>query len=209
MSKISFVYFDVGGVALKDLSDTPKWQEILDSIGLGQFDPEKVEAIYKAHDNEICTGKMHIDDILPIYQKEFGINFDPEYSLQKAVIDSFATNPLIWPLIKQCQSVYKIGLLTDMWTDMYRELEKRKLIPDFNWDVVIDSSIEGLRKPYPEIYQLAQQKAAVPPGEILFIDNREKNLVPARQLGWQTYLYDSSNYEKSSRELAEFLSQNL
>lgn len=209
MTKISFIYFDVGGVVLKDLSDTPKWQEILNSIGLGKFDPGKVEGIYKSHDDAICTGKMHIDDLLPIYKSEFGVKVPPKYSLQTAVIDNFEANPLIWPIIKQCETTCKIGLLTDMWTDMYPELEKRKLIPEFNWDVIIDSSIERLRKPYPEIYQLAEQKTNVSSGEILFIDNRQKNLNIPGTLGWQTYFYDSRNYEKSSQDLSAFLSQNL
>ena len=205
MSKISFVYFDVGGVALKDLSDTSKWQEILNSIGLGKFDPEEVENIYKTHDDAICTGKIHLDELIPLYTKKFGIKIDTGYSLLKQTIDNFEQNKLIWPIVKKCQEKYKIGLLTDMWTEMFQELQKRELLPPFTWDVIVDSTIVGMRKPNSEIYLLAQSIADVPAAEILFIDNREKNLVPARKLGWQTFLYDSKDYAKSSSDLARFL----
>ncbi|PIR98841.1 hypothetical protein COT87_02540 [Candidatus Collierbacteria bacterium CG10_big_fil_rev_8_21_14_0_10_44_9] len=205
MSKISFVYFDVGGVALKDLSDTPKWQAILREIGLGKFDQDDVEEIYKSHDDDICTGKMHLDELIPLYEARFGIKVDKQYSLLRATIDNFEQNPSIWPLVKQCQSVCKIGLLTDMWTDMFPELVRRDLLPPVVWDLIIDSTVEGVRKPYSEIYEIAQSRANVPASEILFIDNREKNLVPALALGWQTFFYDSKNYDQANTTLAKFL----
>lgn len=33
MSKISFVYFDVGGVMIQDFSDSPKWEGMMDVMG--------------------------------------------------------------------------------------------------------------------------------------------------------------------------------
>ncbi len=205
MTKISFVYFDVGGVVLKDLSDTDKWEQILAKLGLDHFDKEEVEDIYRAHDNDICVGNMHVDELLPFYSEHFDITIPANYSLQKEVIDNFDTNPPIWPIIEACQQKYRIGILSDQWPDMFPELVNRRLLPPFNWNPIILSTIEKIRKPMPEIYQLAQQKAGVPPQEILFIDNREKNLAPARDLGWQTFLYDSSNYDQASADLAKFL----
>jgi len=44
-------------------------------------------------------------------------------------------------------------------------------------------------KPNPEIYRVVA--ARLPKGApVLFIDDQEKNLVPARELGWQTMLAD-------------------
>jgi len=205
MPKLSFVYFDVGGVALKDLSDTPKWDQILAELGLNKFDPDQVESIYKSHDDSICTGKFDLDQLLPLYQQQFGIVVPQEYSLLTTTIDNFAPNNGIWPIIEHCQKKAKIGLLTDMWPRMFPELVKRQLLPPYTWDAIIDSSIEGVRKPMPEIYEIAQSRAGVPAAEILFIDNREKNLVIPRTMGWQTFLYDSSNYDQANQEFATFI----
>jgi FMN phosphatase YigB (HAD superfamily) len=57
----------------------------------------------------------------------------------------------------------------------------------------------------PEIYQIAQEKAGVPAKEILFVDNRQKNIDGAKKVGWQTFFYDSKDYNKSSHDLGNFL----
>ena len=41
--------------------------------------------------------------------------------------------------------------------------------------------------------------------EILFIDNSQKHLDSAKQLGWQTFLYDPSDTKKSSEELIKVI----
>jgi len=92
---------------------------------------------------------------------------------------------------------------------MMDEAMAKKLFPPVIWDSIIDSTKVGCRKPMPEIYDIAEQKAGVAASEILFIDNREKNLVPARARGWQTYLYDSKDYNTSNQKLADFLASKM
>ncbi len=208
MNKISFVYFDVGGVAIKDFSDTDKWDKMFDELGFGKFASE-AKAIYSKYDDDICLGKVHINDLVAIYNQDFKINLDPNLSLLNYFIDHFELNTSIWSVVQKLQVSTKTGLLTDMYVGMLDAIFAKKLIPNTSWDCIIDSSVEGLRKPRPEIYELAMLRAGVPAQEILFIDNRQKNLDGAKKAGWQTYLYDSSNYEKSSQDLGEFLSQNL
>jgi FMN phosphatase YigB (HAD superfamily) len=38
-----------------------------------------------------------------------------------------------------------------------------------------------------------------------FIDNKTENLEIPKQLGWQTFWYDSKDYEQSSNELSEYV----
>ena len=54
------------------------------------------------------------------------------------------------------------------------------------FDLVVESSIEGIRKPNPEIYTLTCERLGVNPSESLFIDDLGINLKPARALGMQT-----------------------
>lgn len=54
------------------------------------------------------------------------------------------------------------------------------------FDVVIESSKVGMRKPNPEIYRLACREMEISPGEALFIDDLGINLKPARALGMTT-----------------------
>ncbi|HEY2386210.1 MAG TPA: HAD-IA family hydrolase [Candidatus Binatia bacterium] len=60
------------------------------------------------------------------------------------------------------------------------------------FDVVIDSSEVGIRKPEPAIYELTRTKLDLPHEAIFFLDDLGVNLKPARALGWQTLRYDDT-----------------
>jgi putative hydrolase of the HAD superfamily len=57
------------------------------------------------------------------------------------------------------------------------------------FDVVVDSSEVGTRKPEPRIYEITRERLGVPHESILFIDDIGQNLKAARALGWQTFLF--------------------
>ena len=52
--------------------------------------------------------------------------------------------------------------------------------------MVVESSIEGIRKPNPEIYRRACERLGVTPDECVFLDDLGINLKPARALGMHT-----------------------
>lgn len=205
MSKLSFVYFDVGGVAIQDFSDSPKWDVMLTAMGLPLHEVNAIDSLYDQYEDEVCMGKRHIDSLVPLYKDKYSLTIPDNFSMQQYFIDHFDPNPKLWPLIAKLRQTTQLGLLTDQYPGMLDGIIAKQLLPPVQWDVIIDSSVEGVRKPMPEIYQLAQTQAVVPAEEILFIDNREKNLVVPRVMGWQTFLYDSSNYDQANQELATFI----
>ncbi len=64
------------------------------------------------------------------------------------------------------------------------------LEPASLFDLVIDSSEVGARKPEPRIYEITREKLGVAHDEIFFIDDIGQNLKAARALGWNTVLFD-------------------
>jgi putative hydrolase of the HAD superfamily len=54
------------------------------------------------------------------------------------------------------------------------------------FDVVVESSKIGVRKPDPRIYALACEKLGVEPPEVVFLDDLGINLKPARAMGMTT-----------------------
>lgn len=54
------------------------------------------------------------------------------------------------------------------------------------FDLVVESSVEGIRKPNPKIYQLTCDRLGVAPADTVFLDDLGINLKPARALGMQT-----------------------
>lgn len=54
------------------------------------------------------------------------------------------------------------------------------------FDLVVESSVEGVRKPQPEAYQLVIERLGVEPSRILFLDDLGINLKPAAKMGMTT-----------------------
>ncbi|KAK4056123.1 hypothetical protein OIO90_002854 [Microbotryomycetes sp. JL221] len=54
------------------------------------------------------------------------------------------------------------------------------------FDLFVESSVEGLRKPDPKFYQLALDRLGVKPNETVFLDDIGHNLVAAKKLGINT-----------------------
>ena len=92
---------------------------------------------------------------------------------------------------------------------MARDPEKVRQVSDVMalFDVVIESSLVGLRKPDPEIYLLACREMGIAPDDALFIDDLGINLKPARALGMQTIKV--LNQEQALADLEAALSLKL
>ena len=54
------------------------------------------------------------------------------------------------------------------------------------FDIVVESSVEGVRKPNPRIYRVACDRLGVRPEESVFLDDLGINLKPARAMGMTT-----------------------
>ena len=54
------------------------------------------------------------------------------------------------------------------------------------FDVVVQSSVEGVRKPDPAIYRLACERVGIEPDGVIYLDDLGINLKPARALGMTT-----------------------
>ncbi|MBW2614479.1 MAG: HAD-IA family hydrolase, partial [Deltaproteobacteria bacterium] len=95
--------------------------------------------------------------------------------------------------LKRCGQHFKLGCLTNNMRS-----DKGSAIPQTNeqmvqsleiiglFDEVIESSVEGIRKPDPEIYRIALARLAVDAGECVFLDDLGINLKPARAMGMKT-----------------------
>ena len=101
--------------------------------------------------------------------------------------------PKMVELLKLCRGQYKVACITNnvkagqgpgMSRDDAKASKVSKVMELF--DDVIESSVEGIRKPNPEIYKLACQRISVEPDKCLFIDDLGINLKPAKELGMKT-----------------------
>jgi putative hydrolase of the HAD superfamily len=86
----------------------------------------------------------------------------------------------------------RVAALTNNWShaenDEGRNGGTRALKELF--DVFVESSVEGLRKPDPRIYELACERLCVAPAAAIFLDDIGGNLKPARSMGMHTIKVD-------------------
>jgi putative hydrolase of the HAD superfamily len=88
---------------------------------------------------------------------------------------------------------YRVGALTNNWAHGEDDAGRPAGAPSDGtralnslFDVFVESSVEGLRKPDPRIYQLTCERLEVAPEESAFLDDIGTNLKSARALGMAT-----------------------
>ncbi len=101
--------------------------------------------------------------------------------------------PRMVEVLKRCKEHFKVACITNnvksgtgpaMATSDAKREQTGAVMELF--DLVVESSIEGIRKPNPKIYRLTCDRLGVAPDACAFLDDLGINLKPARQLGMQT-----------------------
>jgi len=98
--------------------------------------------------------------------------------------------PAMVTAIRRCKERLTTGCITNniaSMTEPGREAGWGTAVPlDELFDVVIESSKVGVRKPDPKIYELACEAMQVEPAEVVFLDDLGINLKPAAAIGMTT-----------------------
>jgi putative hydrolase of the HAD superfamily len=92
--------------------------------------------------------------------------------------------PAMIEAIRRCKEHFRTGLLTNNFV----RIEGDERFEGFAglFDVVVESAVEGVRKPDPRFYLLACERLKVEPARSVFLDDLGINLKPARALGMAT-----------------------
>ena len=102
--------------------------------------------------------------------------------------------PRMVAALSACKEHYKVGCITNnmkkagegpaMAATDERAQTAAAVMAQF--DIVVESSVEGVRKPNPRIYRIACDRLGVHPEESVFLDDLGINLKPARAMGMTT-----------------------
>ncbi len=107
-------------------------------------------------------------------------------ALMAAVGQGFDARPEMVAALRAIRAQgLKTGALTNNWVAEEPSDGGVRSLDDL-FDVIVESAVEGLRKPDPRIYELACQRLGVSPDESVFLDDLGANLKPARALGMTT-----------------------
>lgn len=127
--------------------------------------------------------------------EEFAEAFEAEAAALGYRVDGMAVinglggelRPEVAEAVRRCSERLKTGLLTNNYSPMASSERSAEMAELMGWfDVVIESSVVGVRKPDPAFYTMACEALDVVPSACVFLDDLGVNLKPARAMGMTT-----------------------
>jgi len=195
-NEIKAIIFDIGGVL--QLGTYIKSKKMHHNLGVHEYLSKKfkkdLDSWFDSIDStyaDAIEGKISRKKTISILSQN--LNVSPRKLIKlfhKAYKKGFKKNKKLYRIAFKLKKNYKIGILSDQWYLSKDVLVSKKDYKKF--DVVIISCDVGIRKPNPKIYKLLIKKIRLKPKEILFIDNRKWNLIPAKKLGIKTILFKNN-----------------
>ena len=201
---VEAVLFDFGGVILS--SPFEAFAEYEAEIGLP---PDTIRKINSTNPDTNAWAKFERREVDP---QEFARLFEEEALLLGHELDAQrileglhgTVRPAMVDALSNCASKFKTAMLTNNITPMREQdldEEVKKVVEIF--DILVESSIEGCRKPEERFYEIACERLAVNPESCVFLDDLGINLKPARAMGMKTKKVVEP--EKAIEELYEII----
>lgn len=88
--------------------------------------------------------------------------------------------------VHRCRQHLRTGLITNNMAPMNHADSPMLSFVGELFEVIIESSLVGVRKPDPKIYEMACDALGVEPHEVVFLDDLGVNLKPAAAMGMTT-----------------------
>ncbi|MDO8644517.1 MAG: HAD-IA family hydrolase [bacterium] len=204
---IRFVYFDVGEVLITN-TNQKKREALVERFGLN---PDSVEQAYHTigrtgvdlGEGDDCSFWLSVARTAGLSQEQLQQNgpficqLSPYIHLIEGSVAAFnAIFQQGLPVGILSNDSYAMGLAK---ADKIGYMDKAA--------AVVISAFYGVKKPGPEIYEIALQRARekvgldLTTGEILFVDDKADNITAAEQAGFRTILFQSS--EQLQQELKD------
>lgn len=182
---VKVILFDLGGVLFTNGSK--KFKEAI--ISRYNLDKAFVESVDEDIGSKYREAKITRDEFWKYFLEKLNIHERPD-DLEREWISYYdlieGTRDIIFELSKK----YRVYYLSDNVKERVDKLDERFGFLKWFADGIFSHDV-GVRKPNPKIYEYAIQKVGVKPDEIVFIDDKESSLIPARQMSITTVLFES------------------
>jgi HAD superfamily hydrolase (TIGR01509 family) len=209
---------DVDGVHWYDL-----WKEVYFSAGLKIDEKTFEEAYYYAEETLNKSNALDVDyksllllkvdlQLKFIYSRKFDT-----VPLLKSVaqkIADFCYSEVLKGAKKSLKVLnllnhsYKIAVVSNFYGNLNVILKELQLFDFF--DITIDSKIENIRKPNPQIYLLAAKRLGLNPEDCIFIgDSYTQDIVPSKEQGFGTIMIQKKDDDLSAYTKADLIIKSI
>jgi putative hydrolase of the HAD superfamily len=193
LAPVSLIIFDLGKVIV-DLSHLEMAAAIAEKSTEARFqNPFTLLSSVFESDNALTRpfdeGKLSPQEFYEAACRRFHLNLSYDDFILRWN-RSFKENARVTELIERLYSRYRLFLLSNTNLLHYAYLEKTLPALQKMEQKILSFEI-GHRKPSPLIFQVALQRAGVPPPEILYIDDMPESVSVANGLGIQGIVFKS------------------
>ena len=199
MAKIDTVFFDWGGVVADDPGDDFLGQLLKD---IGATD-EQVATIFQTYMQRFMRGQITEDEYWQEIKSKFNLLIPNTISDEFMKWSGLVANRDILDLVSELrESGLKVAILSNVIEPTYNVLASAGYYDLF--DEVIASCKVGYAKLEQEIYQLSLDRLTTTADRSLFVDDKQRNLDPALQMGFSVIL--AKNPEQIASDIRNKLS---
>ena len=184
---IEVVLFDFGGVILTSPFDAfAAYEAEVD------LPPGTVRRINSTNPDDNAWARFERGQV---DAEQFGRLFEAEAAAQGYIVDAVrileglhgTLRPTMVEALRRCSDRLRTGMLTNNITPIDSQPFSDAVLEVVGlFDEVIQSSVEGCRKPEPRIYEIACERLGVEPVACVFLDDLGINLKPAWAMGMTT-----------------------
>lgn len=202
-SRPNAVIFDLGGVVMgSPLHAIAAYEREL-GIEAGFVNRQVVATGASGAWSRLERGEVALDAFYPLFDAECNAAGNPLSARVMMERIGVAAQPRP-RMLSAIRTIRARGLRTAALTNNWRGdgTRERDWLRDV-FDVVVESAVEGLRKPDPRIYPITLARLGAIATETVFLDDIGRNLKPARALGMITIKVDDEM--QALRELAQAL----
>ncbi|UCG95720.1 MAG: HAD family phosphatase [archaeon] len=192
---IKAVIFDLGGVLTSQSGFWPFCHKYSRQFNMT---PEELHTIIKKHWKPARIDEISSQEFWEKTSVEIGCD---KNFFRKIMVDFQIVGGDTLQIARSLKGRYKLAILSNHIRDWFEEIvEKNKLKEIF--DVIVTSYDFGAQKPDKSIYKETIEKLGLKPEECVFIDDKEKNIHPAKELGMKVILFkDVGQLKNELKEL--------
>lgn len=135
----------------------------------------------------------HVDDakLIKDVKRELKLNDDEIERAARVIPERFERFEDLWKLLPKLKKKYKLAVINNgnaiakkFWNSKFGFKE---------FDLFVNSTVEGIRKPDPEIFFITCDRLKVKPEDCLFMDDTLKNIEAAEKLGMKTIWWNKES----------------
>eukprot|EP01134_Creolimax_fragrantissima_P002073 CFRG2073T1 len=189
--KIKAVAFDLGGVVLQSPMKAIRQYE--ETLGYPKNTVNKIIEATGATGSfaQLERGELTLNEFYPKFENESKqLNFPVDAKRLLSSIHEHVSRSSP-QMLEALDCIRAEGITTAAITNNWHLGEdsveiSKEVVQRMN--IIVESAVEGIRKPDPAIYKLACERMKVDPSETIFLDDIGRNLSPAKELGMATIL---------------------